>query len=194
MLEGGAEGFWTHDDPALILYGELSTYSAHESPVSLLERIFVQEDDFITVDVAPVVHQGWGDMARSYVMEKGSIIPWEETHDEEIRTGMELELFLHECLLKQVKEDTTFAQLHDLMEEILREHGYHNCDYHGNFGHTIEKDPAERITIAAGVDLSISAYDKPITFEPHICKDNGRYGIKHEDLYFFHEGKLRKLA
>ena len=48
MLEKGSEGWWIHNDPALILFGDLTTYSAHEDPSPLFEGKRVQENDLIT--------------------------------------------------------------------------------------------------------------------------------------------------
>jgi Xaa-Pro aminopeptidase len=190
MKEKGADGFWTHDDPALILYGDLSCYSAHEGPASLFRNVSVKENDFITVDVAPMVNKGWGDLARSFVMEKGKIIPYEESENKEIRDGLNFELYLHNRFKSFVDENTTFGMLHDYVEKLLEDNDYINLDYHGNFGHTIETDPKDRVTIINDEDRIISEYNKPLTFEPHICKKNGSYGIKHENMYFFHEGKM----
>ena len=191
MLAKGAERFWTHEDPALILFGDMSTYSAHEAPD--LKKMIVQENDFITVDVAPVMGNGWGDMARSYVMEKGKTIRYVDSDNQEIKEGLDFELYLHQEFIQFVNEETTFSGLHDYIEDLLKKHHYINLDYHGNFGHTIEKDPKDRVTIIHGEDRKISEYNKPITFEPHICRVNGRYGIKHENMYFFHEGKILEV-
>ncbi len=105
--------------------------------------------------------------------------------------GMEMKL--HELFLEWVKEDTTFSDLHRLTNEYLNKHGYINLDYHGNFGHSIENRSSDRVTIIEGVDIVISKYDKPITFEPHICKINGSYGVKHENIYFYHDGKMEDI-
>ena len=193
MLEKGSQGWWIHNDPALILFGDLSTYSAHEDPSPLFENKLIFENDLITIDVAPMINKGWGDLARSFIMEEGKIIPWQSSKNEEIVKGMELELKLHELFINSVKPGITFAMLHEIITSELNKAGYYNCDYHDNFGHTIENDQSERVTIAKGVDIDIVAYDKPITFEPHICKINGRLGIKHENMYFYHHGKMEEV-
>ena len=193
MLEKGSEGWWTHNDPALILFGDLTNYSAHLSPVELIKDKQIRENDLITIDVAPMIGKGWGDMARSYVMEEGRIIDWKDCRDSQIREGMEMEMKLHELFVESVRDDTTFAQLHRIVDGYLNEHGYCNCDYHGNFGHTIENHPDERITISEGMDIVIATYDKPITFEPHICRINGTAGLKYENMYVYLDGKMREL-
>lgn len=194
MRAKGADGFWTHDDPALILFGDLSAYSAHESPVPLFKDRFIKENDFITIDVAPKIQQSWGDLARSYIMENGKIIEAELSHNQEIKEGLKLEIELHQLFLNTVNEDCTFEQLFEVIDARLKEKGCHNCDYHDNFGHSIENNPKDRITIAKGVPIRISEYNKPLTFEPHIRKNNGNYGIKYENMYVFYQGKMRLLS
>ncbi|MCR4633861.1 MAG: aminopeptidase P family protein [Erysipelotrichaceae bacterium] len=191
MFSLGSEGWWIHDDPALILFNDLSTYSGPGLPD--YRNKVLKEDDFITIDVAPMIRTGWGDLARSFILENGKIIDWKETKNDEIRQGMELELELHERFVDFVDVTTSFEDLHRFTQDFLERNGYHNCDYHGNFGHTVENHSKDRITIDKGVKRCIAAYGKPITFEPHICKNGGKYGIKHEDMYVFYEGKMRKL-
>ena len=193
MNEKGSEGWWIHNDPALILFGELSTYSAHEDPSPLFAGKKIGENDLITIDVAPMIGNGWGDMARSFVMEKGKIISWELSENEEIRAGMELEMRLHRLFIDSIRPGMTFSALHRLIDDQVKEAGYRNCDYHGNYGHTIENDQKDRVTIAEGVDVDIIGYDKPITFEPHICRIGGTLGIKHENMYAYINGKMEDI-
>lgn len=191
MDQHGSEGYWTHDDPALILFGDLSSYSAHLPPDYKNRRI--SENDLITIDVAPMIANGWGDMARTFVMEDGRILSWKDCHNKEIRKGMEMEMHLHELFLHTIDENTTFEQLHQIIDDELHQYGYINCDYHGNFGHSIENDQKDRVTIDKGADICISKYNKPITFEPHIRKTDGSLGFKHEDMYVFYEGRMEKI-
>ena len=193
MREKGSERWWIHNDPALILFGELSTYSGREDPSSLFAGKTVKEDDLITIDVAPTIGDGWGDMARSFIMEDGRMIPWQYSRNREIIEGMELELKLHQLFIDSISQDLTFSMLHRIINDCITKEGWYNCDYHGNFGHTIENHPDKRVTIAEGVDIRIVAYDKPITFEPHICKVNGSSGIKYENMYFYHDGKMEEV-
>ncbi len=191
MSELGSQGWWIHDDPALILFNDLTAYSGAGLP-DYTDKT-VEENDLISIDVAPMIETGWGDLARSFVMEEGKIIDWKESKNDEIREGMEMEMKLHELFVSFVDEDTTYEQLHSHIDSFVKQNGYHNCDYHGNYGHSIENDPKDRVTIDIGRKKVIAQYDKPITFEPHICKNGGSIGIKHEDMYVFFEGKMRKL-
>ncbi len=193
MRSLGAEYFWTHDDPALILFGDLTDYSAHLSPVSLIAGTTLAENDLITIDVSPAIQTGWGDMARSFVMEDGRLIPWETCRNDEIREGMEMEMRLHELFKETVKKDVTFHELHEIVQDYLNRHSYVNLDYHGNFGHSIENHPDDRVTTAEGVNVKILGYGKPMTFEPHIRKRDGRLGVKHENIYCFANGSMEEI-
>ena len=190
MKEKGSQSWWIHNDPALILFGPHTAYSGRQDPAPLFEGLTIQNDDLITIDVAPCVEGGWGDMARSFIMEDGKIVDWKDCHNKLIKEAMELELELHELYKSSLKPGMTFAMLHTKVEEYISKRGYRNLDYHGNFGHTIENHPDDRVTIAEGVGTDIIAYDKPITFEPHICKIGSDLGIKYENMYFYHEGKV----
>ena len=189
----GSEAWWIHNDPALILYGPHTSCSSHDDPSPLFERLKVADNDYVTVDVAPTVSGGWGDLTRSFVIENGSIIPWQDSKNEEIVRGMELEKELHRAFIGFVDESTTFSELHSFIQEILDRKGYRNCDYHGNFGHTVENDQKDRVTIIGGENRSIVSYGKPVTFEPHICRLGGSIGIKHENMYVFAGGKMTEV-
>ncbi len=193
MRSAGSDSWWIRNDPALVLFGDLTTFSAHESPDSLFTGKTVSDNDLVTVDMAPCVRGGWGDYTRSFFLKDGELVRAEETGDEELAAGMALELLLHSRMLEFVDEHTTFSQLHAFTEGILKEHGYHNCDYHGNFGHTIENDQKDRVTIIPEEHRCIAEYGKPITFEPHICRDGGRWGLKHENMYTFLDGRLVEI-
>lgn len=193
MLAMGSEGWWIHNDPALVLFGDLTTYSAREDAGSRFSGRVVLNNDIVSVDVAPTVRGGWGDLARSFFLQDGAVTPWLQLRDARFREGMELELLLHRAAVDFVDENTTFSELHARIDGILRERGWHNCDYHGNFGHTIENHQDERVTIVGGEDRGIAQYGKPLTFEPHICKDSGQIGFKHEIMYVFHDGRLQEV-
>lgn len=190
MLSRGSTGWWTHNDPALILYGPYLTYSAHEDPSELFNGLLVADNDVVTIDVAPMKGSGWGDMTRTYVIENGKYLPWEQSSNSELIDGMLLENELHEMLIKNVNKDTTFADIHNMTTSVLEKKGYYNCDYHGNFGHSIEIHPDNRVTIIPEIKIKISEYGKPITYEPHICKKGGSIGVKHENMYLMKDGHL----
>ena len=190
MTAAGSTGWWTHGDAALILFGNYLTYSAHEDPASLFDGVRVGENDVITIDVAPMYGIGWGDMARTFVIENGICIPWEKCTNSEVIEGMRLEQYLQNLLRDTVNEETTFSDIHRITQRILDEKGYRNCDYHGNFGHSIEIHPDNRVTIIPNENRRIAEYGKPVTYEPHICKIGGTIGVKHENMYRFINGHM----
>ena len=193
MTALGSQRWWIHDDPALILFGDMTAYSGREDPAPRFRGKTVQPNDLITIDVAPTVHNGWGDLARSFVMEDGKIVNWKNCRNEEIRQRMAMEMRLHQLFVDSVDERMTFEMLHDLVDSFLKKAGYRNLDYHGNYGHTIENEQRDRVTIDRGVRTNIVSYGKPITFEPHICRIDGSFGIKHEIMYVYYEGKMRAI-
>ncbi len=193
MLEKGSRGFWIHNDPALILFNKYTTYSAHEDPSYLFTDLFIEEDDLITIDVAPMVNNGWGDFARTFIIQKGKLIDCKDCSNNEIKDTIDFEYKLHELFINSLNDQITFSQLHKIIDDYVNANGYYNCDYHQNYGHTIENDQKDRITIADGVDINISKYNKPITFEPHICKIDGTYAVKHENMYVYYDQKVIEI-
>ena len=193
MLSKGSTGWWTHGDAALILYGPYLSYSAHEDPQNLFEGLLVSDNDVITIDVAPMFGTGWGDMSRTYAVENGSFISWDKSSNQELIKGMVLEYELHNLLINTVNNDTTFADIHKMTTNVLKNKGYYNCDYHGNFGHSIEIHPDNRVTIIPEEDRIISDYGKPFTYEPHICKIGSTLGIKYENMYLIKNGHLEMI-
>ncbi len=193
MTSLGSEGWWIHNDPALILFGDMTAYSGREDPSPRFKGKTLQENDLITIDVAPCIKTGWGDLARSFVMQDGKIVDWKNCRNQEIRQGMAMEMRLHQLFIDSVNEQTTFEMLHDLVDAYVTKEGYRNLDYHGNYGHTIENDQKDRVTIDRGVETNIVAYDKPITFEPHICRIGSSLGFKHEIMYVYFDGKMRAI-
>ncbi|MBQ4093633.1 MAG: M24 family metallopeptidase, partial [Oscillospiraceae bacterium] len=121
MLAMGSEGWWIHNDPALVLFGPLTTYSAREDAGSRFDGKVVLENDIVTVDVAPTVDGGWGDICRAFFLQDGVVTDWQQLRNDHWREGMEFELELHREAVAFVDETTTFHQpslmknIHDLM-------------------------------------------------------------------------------
>ncbi len=187
----GSTGWWIHGDPALVLTGERSTYSARRDPNARPAVYTVAQEDIVSVDVAPMAGDAWGDFARTFFVYDGAA--HFEPRREDDREGYALSLELKRRMLEFVDEGTTFAELWRATTDWLRGAGYQNCDYHDNFGHTVELDPDDRVTIADGVDRTIFGCDRPFTYEPHFKKMGGSRGYKHEDMYIFSQGGLVKI-
>ena len=102
-----------------------------------------------------------------------------------------MEQTLHRLLQDFVDTDTTYHQVWERVNAFLRENGWSNMDFHGNLGHSIEDDPSDRIYLEEGNHTRLSAYGKPFTFEPHVCRTSGTLGVKREQIYYFDEtGRL----
>ena len=194
MTQLGAEAWWHRGGPALVLFSGLTAYSGADDPSPLFAGLTVSPFDLVTVDVAPMVRGGWGDKARSYFMTDGKAMTdpyaW---GDAELIRGYELEMKMHAGMLDFMDEDTSFADLHAFTRGMLDAAGYVNCDYHGNFGHSIENHPDDRVTIIPDEHRSVWAHGRPFTFEPHVRTLDGSFGLKHENMYCFVNGKLEEI-
>jgi hypothetical protein len=71
--------------------------------------------------------------------------------------------------------------------------GYRNIDFHGNLGHSIEKNLNDRRYLEENNQTKLSDCDF-FTFEPHICRVNDIWGFKMENIYYFEDGKVVPLG
>ena len=191
MKDLGSGEWWIHGDPALVLVGDRTSYSAAFDPAAPVLTYTVADTDVVSVDVAPTFNGAWGDFARTFFVRDGKAC-LEPKSGEDI-AAIELEHKLHEMMRGFVSDKTTFNELYEKTRGILEREGYENCDYHDNYGHTIELHSSERVTIAAGVGEVISEHARPFTFEPHIKKKGDSIGYKLEDMYMFEGGRLVKI-
>lgn len=112
------------------------------------------------------------------------------------RTGTEMEesgakvsIF---CFFLDTRK-TSFEALHCFANDMIRKNGFENLDFLGNLGHSIEKDKTARRYIDKGNRLPLSSVHS-FTFEPHIRTQNGKWGFKHENIYYFDDaGKVKEL-
>ena len=129
----------------------------------------------------------------SIVIQDGKVLDSvEEIGNSEWRQGLQMEQQLHQLLVEKVTVDTTFEELYDSMNGIIAKCGFLNLDFAGNLGHSIVKNKNDRIYIEKGNKAKLSAV-KMFTFEPHIGMPGSKYGYKREDIYYFEDGKLKKL-
>ncbi|MEA5050933.1 MAG: M24 family metallopeptidase [Oscillospiraceae bacterium] len=189
----GSESFWSRNrHGALVLFGELTTYSGRDDPDAEFADagLTVAPDDVVTVDLCPCVDGGWGDYTRSFFLVGGRVTPEAALPQGACRRGMELEHALHREMIQFVDEKTTFEDLYYHITAALARAGWHNLDYHDNFGHSIENFPEQRVAVARGVTERIVGHGKPLSFEPHIGCGDGP-GLKHEDMYVWLDGQMR---
>ena len=69
---------------------------------------------------------------------------------------------------------------------------FENLDFRGNTGHTIETDQAKRRFIEEE-NIQKLGDAELFTFEPHIRKLGGAWGFKHENIYYFRDGRAQEL-
>lgn len=172
---------WYYQCPALVLLGFRSAlsvsgrvYRAADEPVGEL--------NLVTVDLSPSKGNVWADCARSFPIEGGRFV--EAPQDEELAAGLQAEKILHEAMVSFVTPATTFAALHASTSRILANLGYENLDMGNNFGHSIVSHLDARKYIVATNDLELGSAHY-FTFEPHIRRCGGKWGIKHENIYCF---------
>lgn len=192
MLEHGADSFWYWDIGAFVFSGNETAVSVSGRQYKTSDRI-IAENDIITVDLSPQNNNIWGDYARTIIIQHGVIVDkTEDVENDEWRSGLETELFLHEKLKEIAEPDMTFEELYYTINSIISDKGFINLDFMGNIGHSIVNDKNNRIYIEKGNKSRLSDVEF-FTFEPHISIKNSEYGYKREDIYYFENGKLLKL-
>lgn len=192
MLRNGADSFWYWDIGAFVFSGNETKISVSGRDYETSDRI-IQEDDIITVDLSPQNNNIWGDYARTIVVQQGKAVDKaEDIENKEWRTGMQMELFLHEKLTEIAEPDMTFQEIYYRMNNIISDNGFINLDFMGNLGHSVVKDKNNRIYIEKGNNSRLSEVEM-FTFEPHISVPDSEFGYKREDIYYFENNKLLKL-
>ena len=192
----GAEGWWYHNVGALVLAGkDRSKLSVSGRDYRPSEEAVLGENDLVSLDFSPILNGCWGDYARTIYIEesRGKLEP-EAPQTAEFAEGYQMELKLHQELMEWVRPETTYEQVWEHMNRILKDAGFENMDFHGNLGHSIESAPGDRIYLEEGNHETLGGHGTPFTFEPHIAKNGGEWGFKREQIYVFGEdGKIFPL-
>lgn len=189
MLENGADSFWYWDVGAFVFSGTDTVASVSGKSYRTSDNV-IGADDIITIDLSPQNNNVWGDYARTIIIEKGKVVKdISDIENREWREGLYMEEYLHKEMKKFVTPDITFEQLYYHINELIIQNGYVNLDFLGNLGHSIVENKQERIYIEKGNTAKLSSV-KAFTFEPHICLENGKYGVKMENIYSFEKGIL----
>ena len=180
---------WYHNCPALVLAGTRTCLSQSGRDYCPVDEE-IGPTNLVTVDLSPSVKGVWGDCARSFFVEHGTSV--RKPKNSEFIRGQEVLGMLHISLLTHATPETKFCEVCDEATSQMRMLGFVNLDFLGNVGHTIESDPAQRSFLEKGNNRKLSS--TPLfTFEPHIKALEGNWGFKHEDIYYFQEGKLQSL-
>ena len=190
LCESGYADTWYHQCPALVLLGSRScisisgsTYQAGTEPVG--------KANLITVDLSPSHNEFWGDCARSFPVENGKVTQTPQLL--EFRNGLCFQKHLHAQMLEIVTPKTTFGQLFDWANLRIRQNGFVNLDYRNNVGHSIATDQDDRQFIHSDNKLELGEIGF-FSFEPFIRLKGGKWGFKHEGIFYFNElGKLEEL-
>lgn len=192
MLSLGADSFWYWDIGAFVFSGNETAISVSGREYVTSERM-ISENDIITIDLSPQVGDIWGDYARTIIIENGiAVEAVSDINNSEWRRGLELEELLHRELIEYVRPETTFEELYEHINALIRAEGFVNLDFMGNLGHSIVRRKEDRIYIESGNKAALSSVEL-FTFEPHIAVPKSKYGFKKENIYYFNEGKLAEL-
>lgn len=181
LADAGVVHTWYHNCPALVLAGPRSVksvpgadYVPSSGPIG--------EDTVVTVDLSPMDGKIWGDCARTFFVEDGVVA--DRPNRPEFRIGYDYLRVLHAQMRKFLTVDTTFRSLYEFANDLIRTYGFENLDFRNNVGHSIETRLADRRFIDSDTLDKLSSTDY-FTFEPHIRQRGGRWGFKHEDIYYF---------
>lgn len=192
MLNNGADSFWYYNVGAFVFSGAETVKSVSGKHYQTSNRV-VQSNDIITIDLSPQNHHIWGDYSRTFIIEDGYVVnDITKIKNEEWKSGIIMEQFLHAQLEKVVTSDMTFEELYHIMNGIIKDNGFINLDFLGNLGHSIEQDKEKRIYIEEDNKTKLSEVVM-FTFEPHISTYDSEYGYKREDIYYFENKRLVKL-
>jgi len=190
LKDYGIHKTWYYETPALVLLGSRSCTSISGKDYKPPDEL-VGNENLVTVDLSPMVDGCWGDCARSYAVEYGEVT--EQPSNQEIANGLRFVRELHTLMKEFVKPSTTFAQLYEFGNMHIERNRYENLDFLKNLGHSIEQNLKDRRFIDRTCDEPLDSATF-FTFEPHIRKVQGKWGFKHENIYYFSEAKqLREL-
>ncbi|MEK7633633.1 MAG: M24 family metallopeptidase [Patescibacteria group bacterium] len=191
MEQKGINSYWYYDAGAMVFVGKRTTISMsgkNYKPTDLK----VQSEDLVTVDLAPEINGFWGDFARSFVVVNEIVGDENMSKIPEITEGIKTEAIVHEKFKNTIKEDMSLQEAYTKMNLFIDELGFENLDFKKNLGHSIEKNIDDRKYIEAGNKIKFKEIDL-FTFEPHLKKKNGYYGVRLENIYYFDKGIVQTL-
>ena len=181
---------WYHNCPALVLLGARSTLSLSGRDYEPA-REPVGQTNLVTIDLSPKRGTARGDCARSFYIEDGRVT--DAPRDKALSRGKTFLESLHAVMPRFVTPATTFQALFEWANAHIASAGFENIDFLRNVGHSLATEGEPRRFIEAGnlTKLSEAAF---FTFEPHVRALGGRWGFKHENVFFFDRtGRLEEL-
>ena len=181
---------WYYNCPAFVLAGARSCQS-------ISGRVYVPGVEpigtlnLVTVDLSPVLKGHWGDCARSFYVEDGCVTTTPVAP--EFASGQQFLNALHADMRQTALPEMTFHELFAWTNHRITCAGFENLDFLGNVGHSIATRREDRQYIEKENNRLLR--EVPFfTFEPHVRQVGGRWGFKHENIFFFNrEGVLEEL-
>ena len=96
-------------------------------------------------------------------------------------------------MLDFVTLTTTFEELYRFANGLIASQGFENLDFLGNLGHSIAEKLEDRVYIESGNRMKLSDVGY-FTFEPHVREVGGKWGFKHENIYYCgSDGRAKEL-
>ncbi|SMC16226.1 Metallopeptidase family M24 [Andreprevotia lacus DSM 23236] len=190
LCELGAPDTWYYNCPAFVLAGERSCLSISGRDYEA-SRTLLGHYNLITVDLSPSIDGHWGDCARSFYLENGRISA--APTDPQLQAGQRFLTGLHAAMRHFVTPDTRCSELFDWSAAQIAAAGFENLDFLGNVGHSIATRREDRTFIERGKGTRLG--ELPFfTYEPHVRQQDGRWGFKHENIFYFdHANQLVEL-
>lgn len=191
MKQKGINSYWYYNAGAMVFVGKrtiISMSGKNYQPTDLK----VQSEDLVTIDLAPEIDGFWSDFARSFVVVNGIVGDANMSKIPEVTEGIKTEINIHEKFKGTIKTDMSLQEAYTKMNLFIDELGFENLDFKKNLGHSIEKNIDDRKYIEAGNNIKFKEIDL-FTFEPHLKKKNGYYGVRLENIYYFNNGKVEEL-
>ena len=182
----GAPDTWYYDCPAFVLLGARSCLSISGSDYQPAKEK-VGSYNLVTVDLSPVLAGRWGDCARSFYVEDGTVTNMPTSP--EFSIGQLFLASLHAQMLNTVTPQTSFHELWEWANRKITEQGFENLDFLGNVGHSIATTRDARQYIEKG-NMALLGGVPFFTFEPHVRELSGGWGFKHENIFFFNNEQL----
>ncbi len=181
LSDYGVTDTWYYDCPALVLLGGRSCLSVSGRDYRPCNER-VGRENVVTVDLSPIHESLWGDCARTFVIEDGKVV--DSPAKPEFRRGIDLLKDLHSGIREFVTVNTRFCDVHEFANDTIAAARFENLDFLGNVGHSIVSKLADREFIDRNNTHPLHAVGC-FTFEPHVREAEGKWGFKHEEIYYF---------
>ena len=194
LIQEGSTSFWYHGVGALVHVGSRTLLSQNGKEYRVSHDTVVQQNDVVTLDLAPALNGEWGDYARTYFVENGKAYSQlDQLQNPLYIKALQAELELHEYVRSRVTPETTYEQLYKMACEKCSQLGCTNLDYTSNWGHSVNIDQKDRIYLVDGNKARLGD-SQAFTFEPHLQLENCNFGVKRENIYYFdQDGKCLEL-